>query len=216
MGENGSGGELKKISMKAEADKARGKLYIKSAAKEAAYLALGVALLTVCAWITIPIAAIPVTLQTFAVALLGVLFGVVRGTAAVLIYLLMGLIGIPVFSNFNAGVMALLGPTGGYIIGFLFEVALGGAFSLIKIKNQIAKTALTYLGMLLGLAALYFFGTLWFIKVYSGGGAVGIGAALMLCVVPYILPDAIKLFFAALIGVKLKPYLKFNKQKNPQ
>ena len=189
-----------------------------SVAKEVAYLALGVALLTVCAWITVPIGAIPVTMQTFAVALLGLLFGVVRGTAVVLVYLLMGIIGIPVFSSFNAGVVALLGPTGGYMIGFLFEVSIGGAFSLIKTKRQIIKVALAFLGMILGLAALYFFGTLWFMKVYSGGGAVTVGAALTLCVVPYLLPDGVKVFVAALLGVKLKPFLKFNrkKQKNPQ
>ena len=202
--------------MKEEAKKPKS-LRLKSAAKEIAYLALGVALMSVCAWITIPVGAIPVTLQTFAVALIGVLFGLVRGTVTVIVYLLMGLIGIPVFSHFNAGAAALLGPTGGYIIGFLFEVAVGGAFSAIGIKNKIAKTAVLYPGMLLGLALLYFFGTLWFITVYSSGSEpIGVAAALMLCVVPYILPDAIKLFVAALLGVRLKPFLKLHKQKNPQ
>ena len=218
MGKDGSRGRIEKVSMRAEAKKSTGKLRAVHIAKEIAYLALGVALLAVCAWITVPIAAIPVTLQTFAVAFLGVLFGPIRGTVATLVYFFMGLIGIPVFSGFGAGAAALLGPTGGYLIGFLFEVAVGGLFSLIRVKNQIAKTALCYLGMLLGLALLYFFGTLWFITVYSGGGSIGVGAALMLCVVPYVLPDGVKLFLAAALGVKLKPYLKsdIKKQKNPQ
>lgn len=186
-----------------------------SAAKEAAYLALGVAVITVCAWITIPFGAIPVTLQTFAVALIGALFGALRGGIVVFIYLLMGLIGIPVFSNFNAGVAALLGPTGGYIIGFIFSAVISGIFSAFKIKNKIAKTALLYLGTLIGMAVCYFFGTLWFITVYNRGSAetVGVAAALMICVVPYLLPDAVKLFFSALLGVRLKPYVKLKRSQ---
>lgn len=181
-----------------------------NAAKETAYLALGVALLTVCAWITVPVGAIPVTMQTFAVALVGALFGIVRGGIAVAVYLLMGLIGIPVFSNFNAGVAALLGPTGGYLIGFVFSVVIAGIFSRLNIKNRIAKTAALYAGMVIGLAVCYFFGTLWFVTVYNRGSAqsVTVAAALMLCVVPYLLPDAVKLFFAALLGVRLKKYIK--------
>ncbi len=203
--------------MKAEAENGtkNRKSRAMSAAREVAYLALGVALITVCAWITIPVGAIPVTLQTFAVALIGALFGAVRGLIAVAVYLLMGLIGIPVFSNFNAGVAALLGPTGGYLIGFLFSVVIAGIFSALKIKNHIAKTALLYLGLIFGMAVCYFFGTLWFVTVYNRGSAeaVSVAAATMLCVVPYLLPDAVKLFFAALLGVKLKPYVKFRSKK---
>lgn len=198
--------------MKESAQKANGrrKINAKSAAREAAYLALGVAIITVCAWITVPFGAIPVTLQTFAVALVGALFGAVRGGAAVGVYLLMGLIGIPVFSGFNAGVTALMGATGGYMIGFLFEVVIAGLFSAISIKNKIAKTALLYLGMILGMAICYFFGTLWFITVYNRGSTEGVSvvSALMLCVVPFLLPDGIKLFFAALLGERLKKYVK--------
>ena len=209
--------------MKAEAGKTKGRVRLKSAAKEIAYLALSVAILAVCAWITIPFTAIPVTLQTFAVAFIAVLLGPVRSLMAVAVYLLMGLIGIPVFSNFNAGAAALLGPTGGYLIGFLFEVVITGLFGRIPVKNKFAKVAIVYLGMLLGLVALYFFGTLWYITVYNRGAseAVGVGAALMLCVVPYLLPDAVKTLIAALVGVRLKPFLKLDKQikdqqKNPQ
>ncbi|MDE6411696.1 MAG: biotin transporter BioY [Clostridia bacterium] len=189
---------------------------IRSAAKEAAYLALGVAILTVCAWITIPFGTIPVTLQTFAVALIGALLGAVRGVTVVLVYFIMGLIGIPVFSNFNAGVVALLGPTGGYLIGFVFSVAIVGLFSMIPVKNKIAKTATVYGGAVLGMMICYFFGTLWFVTVYNRGGAetVSIAAALMLCVVPYLLPDAVKLFFGALLGVRLKGVVKIEKTHN--
>lgn len=199
----------------AEKVKTNRKPRIRSAAKEAAYLALGVAILTVCAWITIPFGTIPVTLQTFAVALIGALFGAVRGVAVVLIYFVMGLIGIPVFSNFNAGVAAMMGPTGGYLIGFVFSVVTVGLFSRISVKNKIAKTAIVYGGAVLGMLICYFFGTLWFVTVYNRGSAetVSIAAALMLCVVPFLLPDAIKLFFGALLGVRLKGAVKLGRGK---
>lgn len=186
---------------------------VSGVAREIAYLALGVALLTVCAFITVPVGAIPVTLQTFGVALVGALFGAVRGGIVVSVYFIMGLIGIPVFAGFNAGVTALMGPTGGYLLGFLFSVVISGLFSSIRVKNQIAKTAVLYVGMIAGLAVCYFFGTLWFVTVFNRGSAdpVSVAAALMLCVVPYLLPDAVKLFFAAILGVKLKPYVKFRK-----
>ena len=188
------------------------KPFVKSAARETAYLALGVALLTVCAWTTIPFGAIPVTLQTFAVALIGALFGAARGVAVVLVYFVMGLIGIPVFSSFNAGVAALLGPTGGYLIGFVFSVVTVGLFSMIPVKNKIAKTAIVYGGAILGMAICYFFGTLWFITVYNqSASGIGVAAALMLCVVPFLLPDAVKLFFGVLLGVRLKKYVKLGK-----
>lgn len=198
----------------AQKENGRRKFYAKSAAREAAYLALGVAIITVCAWITVPFGAIPVTLQTFAVALIGALFGALRGGIVVGVYLIMGLIGIPVFSGFNAGVTALLGATGGYMIGFLFEVVIAGLFSAMKIKNKIAKTALLYLGMIIGMAVCYFFGTLWFITVYSRGSTEGVSvaSALMLCVVPFLLPDGIKLFFAALLSERLKKFVKIQKK----
>ena len=209
-------GGVKEVFMKENAQKAKtNKLRLRSAAKEAAYLALGVAILTVCAWITIPFGAIPVTLQTFAVALIGALFGAARGALVVLVYFIMGLIGIPVFSSFNAGVAALLGPTGGYLIGFVFSVLTVGLFSIIPVKNKIAKTAIVYGGAILGMIICYFFGTLWFITVYNRGSAeaVSVAAALSLCVVPFLLPDAVKLFFGSLLGVRLKGAVKLGNGK---
>ncbi len=185
----------------------------RSAAAEIAYQALAVALLTVCAWVSIPVGTIPVTLQTFAVAAVGALFGVKRGTVAVAVYLLMGLIGIPVFSGFKAGVPALMGATGGYLIGFVFDVFIVGLFSNIPLKHKAAKIALMYGAMILGLAFCYFFGTLWFITVFNRGNAnaVGVAAALSMCVVPYLLPDAAKLLLASVLGVKLRGYVKVRK-----
>ncbi len=217
MGKVRQGRGFKKVFMKEDAQKVKvnRRPHIKSVAKETAYLALGVAILTVCAWITIPFGTIPVTLQTFAVALIGALFGAARGVAVILTYFIMGLIGIPVFSSFNAGVAALLGSTGGYLIGFVFSVVPVGLFSIVPVKNRVAKTAIVYVGAVLGMAICYFFGTLWFITVYNRGSAeaVSVAAALGFCVVPFLLPDAVKLFFGVLLGVRLKGAVKLGKGK---
>ena len=193
--------------------KGKKKFRAKSLATELAYLSIGVAICTVCAWITIPVGVIPVTMQTFAVAAVGALLGAKRGTIAVAVYLLMGLIGIPVFSGFRAGVPALMGATGGYLIGFVFDVFIVGLFSNLPVKNKIFKTAVMYAAMVLGLAFCYFFGTLWFITVFNRGSAnpVGIASALSMCVVPYLLPDAAKLLLASVLGVRLRGFIKVRK-----
>ena len=141
-----------------------------SKAKTLAYMALSVALIAICSWIIIPIT-IPFTMQTFAIfAVLGLLGGR-NGTLAILCYLLIGLLGIPVFSGFRGGVGILLGSTGGYLIGFLI---MGLVYWLIT-KLFGTKTWVMALSMILGLLLLYIFGTLWFIQVYmSSTGTVGI------------------------------------------
>lgn len=182
----------------------------KSAAREIAYLALSVALVTVCAWISLPVGEVPFTLQTFAVALVGGLLGWKRGGAAVAVYVLMGLIGIPVFAGFKAGAAALTGATGGYIVGFVFAGLISGLWQLFPVKNAAAKTGLAFAVMIAGLAVCYFFGTVWFLLVYNRGAAdpIGVSAALAWCVVPYLVPDALKLALAAALSVRLRPFVR--------
>lgn len=175
----------------------------KSAAREIAYLALAVALLTVCAWITVPFGPVPFTLQTFAVCLCGGLLGWRRGVAAVFIYVLMGLIGIPVFSSFRAGPAALFGPTGGYIFGFVFAALLPALARPIPVRNGWARCALFYGAMALGLAVCYLFGTVWFVVLTKCAWGYAFGV----CVLPFLLPDAIKLFLAALLAVRLEKFV---------
>ena len=174
--------------------------------RDVAYVATGVALMTVCAWISIPVGDVPFTLQTFAVSVIGMLLGWKRGFAAVAIYILAGLVGIPVFAGFRAGVQAIAGPTGGYIVGFLFAVTVSGLCKLLPLKNKTVRTTAAFAGMLLGLIVCYLFGTLWFLGVYAKktGVEIGLSAALMTCVVPYIVPDLVKTALAALISVRLE------------
>ncbi len=174
--------------------------------RDVAYVATGVALMTVCAWISIPVGDVPFTLQTFAVSVIGMLLGWKKGFAAVAIYILAGLVGIPVFAGFRAGVQAIAGPTGGYIFGFLFAVTVSGFCKLLPLKNKTVRTTAAFAGMLLGLIVCYSFGTLWFLGVYAKktGAEIGLSAALMTCVVPYIVPDLVKTALAAVISVRLE------------
>ncbi len=158
-------------------------------------VALMAVVIALCSWISVP-SAVPFTMQTFAVFCALLLLGGRRGFLAVLLYILLGAFGLPVFSGFRSGIGALLGPTGGYILGFLLCALL---YWLLegKVRDLIVLIA--------GNLICYLFGTLWFVYVYSSGGKeIGFGAALMLCVVPYLLPDAIKLLLAFVLARRVK------------
>ncbi|MBR1759443.1 MAG: biotin transporter BioY [Lachnospiraceae bacterium] len=172
----------------------------KFSAKDLAYIAIGAALIAICSWITIP-GPVPFTLQTFAVFCVLGLLGGKRGTIAVIIYILLGAIGIPVFSGFGAGLGVLLGSTGGYIIGFIFIGLLYWMFE----KQMKGKLWLRILVLVLGLIVCYAFGTAWFMVVYTRkSGAIGLSTALGWCVFPFILPDLIKMALAVLISERLR------------
>lgn len=169
-------------------------------------IALSAALMAVCAWITIPAPApfVPFTMQTFAVFLAVGLLGGKRGTIAVVVYILLGAIGLPIFSGMKGGLGVLLGTTGGYILGFLFSALL-----MWMIEHFLGhKTWVLALSMVLGLAVCYGFGTIWYMVVYTNtNGAVAIGTVLGWCVTPFILPDLIKIGLALLLTKRLKRYL---------
>ncbi len=168
------------------------------------YTAIAAALIAVCAWISIP-TVVPFTLQTFGVFLVLSLLGAHRGTLAILVYILLGAIGIPVFSGFSGGLGILLGNTGGYIVGFLVT---GGTYGLcVRLLGKNLRSEI--LGLLLGLLFCYALGTIWFMVVYARTkGAVELGTVLSWCVVPFILPDLIKLALALLLSGRISRVLK--------
>lgn len=167
------------------------------------YIALFTVLITVCAWVTIPTAAISFTLQTFGIFAAVLTLGGRRGSLAVLVYLLLGAVGLPVFSGFQS-TGALLGATGGYILGFL-----GSALTYWLVTTLVRKDTLPVrlIACALGLAVCYAFGTAWFLLGYSGG-SMSLGKALSLCVIPFILPDLVKIGLAAALSQRVKKYLK--------
>lgn len=167
-------------------------------------VALFAALIAVCAWITIP-GAVPFTLQTMGVFLAVGLLGGKRGTAAVLVYILLGAVGMPVFSGFSGGVGRLLGTTGGYIIGFLVAALAMWAMEAIFGK---AKWVLP-VSMLLGLLLCYAFGTAWFLVLYTQTkDAISVASVLSMCVVPFIIPDLLKIALALLLTSRLSKFIK--------
>lgn len=156
-------------------------------------IALAAALLTICSWIAIPIGDVPITLQTFAVFVTAGLMGTKSGLMALTVYLLMGMVGLPVFSGMTGGPGRLIGPTGGYLLGFFFTIPIIGEISRRLGRKPIPLA----FSMILGTLACYAFGTVWFAAVYMGSLSVaGIGTALVKCVIPYVIPDVVKIGLA--------------------
>ena len=163
--------------------------------KELCYTALGAALMAICAWISIP-AQVPFTLQTFAVFFITGLLGLKCGTASVIVYLLLGAVGLPVFAGFKGGLGSLVGVTGGYLLGFVFSALAVGLIT----KFFGRSLPVLVLAMVAGLALCYAFGSAWFQVLYiQSKGPITTGAVLSMCVIPYLLPDAIKIALAALL-----------------
>ena len=170
------------------------------------YIAVFAVLMAICSWISIP-ATVPFTLQTFAVFLTVGVLGGKRGSMAVLIYILLGAIGIPVFAGFVGGLGTLLGNTGGYIIGFLFSALV--MWLMEKLLGK--KTWVLAVSMVLGLAACYAVGTAWFMVVYTRKtGAIGIATVLSWCVIPFIIPDLIKIALALGLSKRLSKLLRIS------
>lgn len=171
------------------------------------YSALGAVLIVICAWITVPFA-VPFTLQTFAVALLLMLLGGRLGTTSILVYTLLGAVGIPVFSGFRGGIGHILGPTGGFILGF---VVMGLIYILITALLG-EKTIISIVAITIGMICCYLFGTIWYVYMSSTGTEYTFVSALAVCVFPFVLPDTIKITCALLLARTLKKYSLFKQQ----
>lgn len=149
-------------------------------------------LIAICSYITIPIL-IPFTLQTFAIFLLLSVMGGKRGTVCIMIYLLLGALGIPVFHGMTGGIGILFGNTGGYLLGFL----LIGLIYLLMTACFRDTMAVKCIALLIGLIACYTFGTIWFAIFYlEESGISSVIGILLSCVIPFILPDLVKLALA--------------------
>ncbi len=180
-------------------------------AKNMAHTALCSALIAVCTLITIPSPTVPFTLQTFGIFLTLQLLGGKNGTLSIATYILLGTIGLPIFSGFKGGISALFGMTGGYILGFLFQGLIYMLFeNIIKKFTNNKKIYLQIVAHVIGLVICYIFGTVWFVHIYSSQvGNIGYSAALMLCVVPFILPDIAKLLLAIFVGKRISKQINY-------
>ncbi len=157
-------------------------------------VALSVAILSVSGMITLPFFAIPFTLQSFAVLTVLGLLGAKKGGTALFLYLLLGGLGLPVFSGFTGGFGILFGPTGGFLFGFLFAIP---AFMLLKGK--------TLLPMILSVILYYIMGSLWYYFLFAEGTSYPL--SLTVTVLPFLLPDGAKIALAYLVTKRLSRLL---------
>ena len=145
--------------------------------------------------IPLPFSPVPISLTNFAIFLAIFVLGMKSGTISFIIYLLLGAVGVPVFSSFRGGFQVLAGPTGGYLIGFIFLALIMG-FALDHFDRKLVPTII---GMIIGMAVCYAFGTVWLAKLLS----LSFKEGLMMGVIPYLPGDAAKIIIAAIVEPKL-------------
>lgn len=168
-------------------------------------IAVFAALIAVCSLITIPWGPVPFTLQTFAVFTTAGLLGTKRGTISVIIYILLGLIGIPVFAGGSSGPAVIAGPTGGYITGFIFTALIIGIIMGLFRKSPIwLNLIMTVAAMIIGDIVCLVIGTIQFMVVMDTSLVVALGY----CVIPFIIPDLVKIIIATIIVNRMKKYVR--------
>ena len=157
------------------------------------------AVICILAPLSIPIGVVPISFTNLAVYIALYVLGVKKGTISYLVYLCIGFIGVPVFSGFTSGPGKLFGPTGGYLVGFIFMAVIAGIF----IDRFTDKMYRCFLGMVIGTLVSYLLGTLWLAYV----GEMNLKAALAAGVIPFIPGDLAKIVISMLIGPQIRKQL---------
>jgi len=165
------------------------------------YIAMGAVIICLTAWITIP-TVVPFTLQTLGVFVVLRVLGGRRGTLCVMLYLTLGLIGLPVFSGFSGGPGVLVSITGGYLIGFLLMSLLYWCLT----KTMRLVCSIENIALIAGLLVCYMFGSIWLACFY--GGIDFFKKALVVGVLPFVIPDLIKLVVSAVIARLMKKHIR--------
>ena len=171
----------------------------KSTIYNMATCAIMAAVMCVLGPLSIPVGPVPISLLTLAIYLAAYVLGAKGTTISVFIYILLGAVGLPVFSGAAGGLAKIAGPTGGYIVGYLFLAFICGLF----VQKSKANLLISVLGMIVGTAVLYAFGTVWFIIEMK----TDIISALTMCVLPFIVGDLVKIVAATLMGKALRAAL---------
>lgn len=169
-------------------------------------ISLFTALTAVCSFVTIP-SAIPFTLQTFGVFVTLLMLGGKYGTNSVCLYIIAGIVGVPVFSGFSGGLGHLLGATGGYITGFILICLFYWLITSLFGKKLFIKA----IGLTVGLFLCYLFGTLWYTSVFVGTLTLkSFADSFIICVLPFLIPDFIKIAVALIVEHKITSAKQFN------
>lgn len=172
-------------------------------ARSVAYAGVAAALLAVSAWVAIPFGPVPFTLQTLALAILPAALGPFDAVASVALYVLVGAIGLPVFSSFQGGAGVLAGPTGGFLWGFILGMMAAAALMRL-LPDRLPPFARALVADAAMLLISYVCGTAQLMAVGSMGSAQALAAA----VLPFIIPDAVKLAVGARIGCSVRRALR--------
>lgn len=177
-------------------------------------ISVSAALITICSWISIPLGPVPFTLQTLGILAVMLTVGGRRGTIAILVYLALGAVGVPVFAGFKGGIMSFVGPTGGFLIGFVIAALVYWLLEKLFLKKLMTTTVRTWIFGLLGFLVfeivMYIVGVIWFMTVYAAQtGPVGLMTVLGWCVIPFIIPDLVKMAVALIIGERASKLIKF-------
>ena len=159
------------------------------------------ALTAVGAFISIPLQPVPFSLQTFFTLLAGMILGSASGALSQLIYILLGVIGIPVFAGFKSGIGILLGPTGGFLFGFIIAAYIIGKITEIKVRLNIYHYF--FIGWL-GILIIYLAG----ITQLSLVTSINIKKAIAIGVFPFLPGDFLKVIFASLMADKLRKLIR--------
>ena len=174
------------------------------------HCAIMATIISVMAIITVPLpfTPVPISLATMGVMLAGALLQVVDGMISVFVYLTLGILGLPVFAGFKSGIATLIGPTGGFLVGYIM-LAFGIGFLLKVFLKTFKPMAANLLAMTISNIILYTFGCVWYI-IYA---KVGVAAALTSCVIPFLLGDAFKIIIASTISARYL-HIHKNREKN--
>lgn len=148
----------------------------------------------------LPMSPVPISLTSLVLFMVVYVLGWKAGTVSYVIYLLVGILGLPVFTGFSGGIAKLAGPTGGYLIGFIFTAVISGWI----LERYSGKMVFTVLGMLIGMLAAYFIGTIWLAEIT----ATNMVEALAIGVLPFLPGDIMKIFLAAIAGPAVRKRLR--------
>ncbi|MCJ7856911.1 biotin transporter BioY [Lachnospiraceae bacterium NSJ-143] len=168
-------------------------------AHEMTYCAISAAVMCILGPMSIPIGAVPVSFTNLVIYISVFILGMKRTAISYLIYLFIGAFGLPVFSGYTGGFAKFAGPTGGYLIGFIFMSLICGFFAE-KFKNKLVIV----FGMILATAVAYAFGTAWFVAITESGWGYAFG----ICVLPFIFGDIVKILISMLAGPAVERRLK--------
>ena len=176
-------------------------------------ISVSAALITICSWISIPLGPVPFTLQTLGILAVMLTIGGRRGTIAILVYLALGAVGVPVFAGFKGGIMSFIGPTGGFLIGFVFGALVYWLLEKLFLKKLMTSPVKTWifgmLGFLVFEVVMYIVGVIWFMTVYAAQtGPVGLATVMSWCVIPFIIPDIVKMVVAVLTGERASKLIR--------